>query len=460
MLEAGESAGSDGVLERDPGLATDAMSEAGRAFAAGGADSAAPAGDPDPAAPAGGPDPAAPAGLSDLAASPFDAAPVLATDAISEAGRAFAAGPESAVPVSDGDRDGAPGEDPADAPGAGAGAGAGGGGGGGGGAYAEAGSEAGSDAGVEAATGDGAEAEEAARWVDRAFDGGPGHTVAAPGGAFAAGPTGPQGSVPAQGTDSYAAPGTGISLGKRDAEADAAFDPWAPPHEIPSPGGPARGSAAQPPAYGLPAITSLPGAPVPPGPWSPVGPTPDNPFAPPAAGGPFAPPAAHTPFGPPAAAFAPPAPRTPYPQPAPGEYVPPPPIAPDGPGLPYGYGYGHPPYPGAPGYGWPMTGPMPSNGMGTAGLVLGILAAVLFIVWPLAIVLGVLAVIFGLIGRGKARRGEATNSGQALAGVILGAVGLVLAVGVGVLVILHGGDDGGDAGGDDGFSTSLVTSHR
>ncbi|WP_231905789.1 DUF4190 domain-containing protein [Streptomyces davaonensis] len=69
---------------------------------------------------------------------------------------------------------------------------------------------------------------------------------------------------------------------------------------------------------------------------------------------------------------------------------------------------------------------MPSNGMGTTALVLGIVSAGVFCLWPVAIVLGVLALIFGLIGRGKAGRGEATNAGQALAGTICGAAGIVL----------------------------------
>jgi uncharacterized membrane protein len=77
--------------------------------------------------------------------------------------------------------------------------------------------------------------------------------------------------------------------------------------------------------------------------------------------------------------------------------------------------------------------PAPANGMGTASLVLGICAAVGFCLWPLAIVLGILAVIFGLLGRGKARRGEATNGGHALAGIICGAVGIALGLGMIVL---------------------------
>ncbi|MGW6021859.1 DUF4190 domain-containing protein [Streptomyces sp. NPDC055099] len=76
----------------------------------------------------------------------------------------------------------------------------------------------------------------------------------------------------------------------------------------------------------------------------------------------------------------------------------------------------------------------PANGMGVAGLVLGIVSAAVFCLWPLAIVLGILAIIFGAIGRGRARRGEATNPGQALAGIICGAAGIVL--GVALLIVL------------------------
>ncbi len=140
--------------------------------------------------------------------------------------------------------------------------------------------------------------------------------------------------------------------------------------------------------------------------------------------------------------FAPPGSMASMPYAAHGEPVPPPPIAPDGPGqVPYGYpgpvGYGYPPGPGAAGYyGWPGMQAMPSNGMGTAGLVLGIISAVVFCLWPVAIVVGVLAVIFGAIGRGKARRGEATNPGQALAGIICGVAGVVLGLGMVALLIV------------------------
>ncbi|MEU6588100.1 hypothetical protein ABZ923_02510 [Streptomyces sp. NPDC046881] len=188
---------------------------------------------------------------------------------------------------------------------------------------------------------------------------------------------------------------------------------------------------------------------------------PANPFAPPAPGpsaqqpNPFAPPAAEqqpNPFAPPAPVpqpnpFAPPA--NPFPPHAGADPVPPPPIAPDGPGqVPYGYpgtmpAYGYPgpqqtpytPYPAGTGYGWPGMQMPPSNGMGTASLVLGIISAVGFLMWPVALVLGILALIFGGIGRGKAGRGEATNPGVALAGIICGAAGIVLVLGLFALII-------------------------
>ncbi|MFI6645592.1 DUF4190 domain-containing protein [Streptomyces sp. NPDC050504] len=128
-----------------------------------------------------------------------------------------------------------------------------------------------------------------------------------------------------------------------------------------------------------------------------------------------------------------------------------------GPGQGYpGYpGYsGYPGYPGAPGYGPPGAwgiAPAPANGMGIASLVLGIVAVTGFCLYGLGIVLGVLAVIFGAIGRGKARRGEADNGGMALAGIILGVVGAL--VSAAFLVFLVWGAQNGvfdeeESGGD------------
>ncbi|MGY0017984.1 DUF4190 domain-containing protein [Streptomyces sp. YJ-C3] len=70
------------------------------------------------------------------------------------------------------------------------------------------------------------------------------------------------------------------------------------------------------------------------------------------------------------------------------------------------------------------------NGLGTAALILGIIGALsglIPIMFWLAGVLGVVALILGLTGRGRAKRGEATNKGVALAGVILAVLSLGLA---------------------------------
>ncbi|MFF8293069.1 DUF4190 domain-containing protein [Streptomyces sp. NPDC016309] len=150
----------------------------------------------------------------------------------------------------------------------------------------------------------------------------------------------------------------------------------------------------------------------------------------------------------------------------PGAELPPPPIAPGGPAPtppgPYGYpagSYGYPGYYGTYGQaGWQQA---PANGMGVAALVLGIISVVLFCAWGLGIVLGILALIFGIVGRGKVRRGEANNHGMALAGIILGAVGIVvsgafLAFLIWTVVTEQGRDNYEDEYGHDPFDTSLV----
>ncbi|MGW2182944.1 DUF4190 domain-containing protein [Streptomyces sp. NPDC001732] len=154
--------------------------------------------------------------------------------------------------------------------------------------------------------------------------------------------------------------------------------------------------------------------------------------------------------------------------PVPGE-VPPPPVGPNGPGQqappvtgPYGYPsappqYGYPAYPGYPQAPW---GAPPANGMGTAAMVLGILAVCMFCVYGIpSLVLGVLALIFGILGRKRVQRGEATNSGQALAGIIMGSVGIALGVAIisfFVWLIATHTEDFEDTYEDDPYATSLV----
>ena len=83
----------------------------------------------------------------------------------------------------------------------------------------------------------------------------------------------------------------------------------------------------------------------------------------------------------------------------------PPPYAP----YPQGYGAPHP----------------ANNGLGTAGLVLGIIGLVLFWTVIVGFICGLLGLIFGIIGRKRASRHEATNGGAALAGAITGGLALL-----------------------------------
>ena len=81
------------------------------------------------------------------------------------------------------------------------------------------------------------------------------------------------------------------------------------------------------------------------------------------------------------------------------------------------------------GHGTPPAAPR--NGLGVAALVLGILGLVGAWVPIVGIgggVLGLVAVILGIVGRKRAARGQATNGGLALAGIITGALAVVLAV--------------------------------
>ena len=96
------------------------------------------------------------------------------------------------------------------------------------------------------------------------------------------------------------------------------------------------------------------------------------------------------------------------------------------------YGQQQPPYaqqyqqPHGQGY-----GPSPqqaSNGLGVAALVVGILALLAFWVPFLGVILGIVALVLGIIGRKRAKSGEASNGGMALAGIITGIVGAVLSI--------------------------------
>jgi hypothetical protein len=114
------------------------------------------------------------------------------------------------------------------------------------------------------------------------------------------------------------------------------------------------------------------------------------------------------------------------------------------PGQPPGQYQGQPPgqYPAA---GYPAA--RRSNGMGTAALVLGVVALVLVLLLlfsPLGAFLGLLAVLFGILGIVRANRGEADNRGQAVAGLVTGGlallIGIVITISVGTWFATHVND--------------------
>ena len=87
------------------------------------------------------------------------------------------------------------------------------------------------------------------------------------------------------------------------------------------------------------------------------------------------------------------------------------------------------PGPPSAGYGASRRAPGRQNGMGTTALVLGVVAlvlAVLILFSPLGVLLGLLAVILGIVAIMRVNRGQADNRGQAVAGLVTGAIALLL----------------------------------
>lgn len=102
----------------------------------------------------------------------------------------------------------------------------------------------------------------------------------------------------------------------------------------------------------------------------------------------------------------------------PGGYYPPP--------QPYPGPPGYQGYPGYPGYPQPPAGPR--NGMGIAALVLGVVA--MLSTWSVigGLIFGITAAIVGLLAYRRVRRQEADNGAVALAGLVLGALSVVVSL--------------------------------
>lgn len=79
----------------------------------------------------------------------------------------------------------------------------------------------------------------------------------------------------------------------------------------------------------------------------------------------------------------------------------------------------------------PLLRLAPRNGAGVAALTMGAAALALVatvLLYPVGGVLGILAMLLGAIGIGRVARWRAFNRGQALAGLLLGALAVLLAL--------------------------------
>jgi hypothetical protein len=103
----------------------------------------------------------------------------------------------------------------------------------------------------------------------------------------------------------------------------------------------------------------------------------------------------------------------------PGSYPPPPPQ--------YGaYPASYPPPQPYSGFTPPPTGPR--NGLGIAALVIAIIGLVLCWTVVGGVILGLSAVIIGFVAQGRVKRGEATNGGVAIAGIVLGFLAIIVSL--------------------------------
>jgi hypothetical protein len=78
------------------------------------------------------------------------------------------------------------------------------------------------------------------------------------------------------------------------------------------------------------------------------------------------------------------------------------------------------------GYAPPPTGPR--NGLGITALVLAIIGLVFCWTVVGGIILGLCAIIIGLVARGRVKRGQATNGGVAIAGIVLGFLAIIVSL--------------------------------
>ncbi len=77
----------------------------------------------------------------------------------------------------------------------------------------------------------------------------------------------------------------------------------------------------------------------------------------------------------------------------------------------------------------PGPGAAPNNTLGLIGMICGIVAIPLACCFGLGTLVGIAGIVLGFLGKQKADKGEANNRGQAMAGIICGAVAVILGIG-------------------------------
>jgi hypothetical protein len=82
----------------------------------------------------------------------------------------------------------------------------------------------------------------------------------------------------------------------------------------------------------------------------------------------------------------------------------------------------------------PMAGTGQSNTLGLLSMIFGIVSIPLLFCCYLGVPLGIAAIVLGILGMGKANRGEASNKGMSIAGLATGAATIAILV---VLIILY-----------------------
>jgi membrane-bound ClpP family serine protease len=96
-----------------------------------------------------------------------------------------------------------------------------------------------------------------------------------------------------------------------------------------------------------------------------------------------------------------------------------------------------PPQPAQPAQPAPASPARPRNGLGVAALVIGVaslVAGISFVLFPLALVGGLVGLILGIVALTRGRNRGATNTGQAIAGVVCCVLALIIAIDLSVSV--------------------------